>query len=218
MFPLAVPNPSDHHELAILHRPLFPGTLPEDTMLMDGNRDVDLHRESIWISYTPAGAERPKYQLKRVHVAPPLGLAGLGLGVTQDRQRRAADHDQARVAVHLPRRDRPRAAQQRRAPPLVLGRRDDPLQGPPPGAALSIDAPGARARRRTSVRAVRRRTWSSRPASTAATTSANRTDSTSTTGSTTTRSRSPASTSRRPCPTPARPTHRRDQTREKTIL
>jgi beta-1,2-mannobiose phosphorylase / 1,2-beta-oligomannan phosphorylase len=53
MFPIAVPNPSDQLELAILHRPLFPGTMPEDTMMMDSNRDIDLHRESIWISYTP---------------------------------------------------------------------------------------------------------------------------------------------------------------------
>jgi predicted GH43/DUF377 family glycosyl hydrolase len=65
MFPLAVHNLSDHYELAILHRPLFPGTLPEDTMLMDENREVDLHRESIWISYTPAGPNDPQYQLKQ---------------------------------------------------------------------------------------------------------------------------------------------------------
>ena len=64
MFPFAVPNPSGHHELAILHRPLFPGTLPEDIMEMDENRDVDLHSESIWISYTPAGPNDPKYQLR----------------------------------------------------------------------------------------------------------------------------------------------------------
>jgi beta-1,2-mannobiose phosphorylase / 1,2-beta-oligomannan phosphorylase len=64
MFPLAVRNPSDHYELAILHRPLFPGTLPEDTMLMDGDRDVDLHRESIWISYTGAGPNDAPYQLR----------------------------------------------------------------------------------------------------------------------------------------------------------
>jgi predicted GH43/DUF377 family glycosyl hydrolase len=65
MFPLAVHNPSDHYELAILHRPLFPGTLPQDTMLMDLDREVDLHRESIWISYSPAGPNDPKYQLKQ---------------------------------------------------------------------------------------------------------------------------------------------------------
>src|SRR5580693_5884892 len=63
MFPLAVPNPSDQMELAILHRPLFPGTLPEDTMMMDENRDIDLHRESIWISYTPGVPHDVPYPL-----------------------------------------------------------------------------------------------------------------------------------------------------------
>lgn len=51
-FPRAVPNPDGRHEFAILHRPLFPGTRPEETVGLD-DRDVDLHRESIWISYTP---------------------------------------------------------------------------------------------------------------------------------------------------------------------
>lgn len=52
VFPLAIPNPTGRPELAMLHRPLFPGTLPEDTIQMDEDRDVDLHRESIWISYS----------------------------------------------------------------------------------------------------------------------------------------------------------------------
>ena len=51
-FPTAVPNPSGDLELAILHRPLFPGTLPEDNAGRDENRKVDAHRESIWISYS----------------------------------------------------------------------------------------------------------------------------------------------------------------------
>jgi predicted GH43/DUF377 family glycosyl hydrolase len=51
-FPMAVPNPSGQHELAILHRPLFPNTLPEDNMEKDEDRVIDLHRESIWISYS----------------------------------------------------------------------------------------------------------------------------------------------------------------------
>src|ERR1039458_1494982 len=63
MFPLAVPNMSAQPELAILHRPLFPGTLPEDTMLMEEDRDIDLHRESIWISYTPAVPSDVPYPL-----------------------------------------------------------------------------------------------------------------------------------------------------------
>jgi predicted GH43/DUF377 family glycosyl hydrolase len=51
-FPMAVPNPSGQHELAILHRPLFPDTLPEDNLEKDEDRVIDLHRESIWISYS----------------------------------------------------------------------------------------------------------------------------------------------------------------------
>jgi predicted GH43/DUF377 family glycosyl hydrolase len=51
LFPVALPNPSGHPELAMLHRPLFPGTRPEETACHPATRDVDLDRESIWISY-----------------------------------------------------------------------------------------------------------------------------------------------------------------------
>ncbi|MGO4879648.1 MAG: glycosidase [Bryobacteraceae bacterium] len=53
LFPVAIPNPSGHPEMAILHRPLFPGTRPEETANLPALRDVDLNRESIWISYCP---------------------------------------------------------------------------------------------------------------------------------------------------------------------
>ena len=40
--------------MAILHRPLFPGTRPEDKGPRRGvPQFVDLHRESIWVSYCP---------------------------------------------------------------------------------------------------------------------------------------------------------------------
>jgi beta-1,2-mannobiose phosphorylase / 1,2-beta-oligomannan phosphorylase len=55
LFPIAIPNPTGEPELAILHRPLFPGTLPEETACQPSIREVDLQRESIWISYGPAG-------------------------------------------------------------------------------------------------------------------------------------------------------------------
>jgi predicted GH43/DUF377 family glycosyl hydrolase len=51
-FPMAIPNPSGVHELAILHRPLFPDTLPEDNQDKEDDRIIDLHKESIWISYS----------------------------------------------------------------------------------------------------------------------------------------------------------------------
>ena len=53
LFPVAIPNPSGHPEMAILHRPLFPGTRPEETACHPASREVDLDRESIWISYCP---------------------------------------------------------------------------------------------------------------------------------------------------------------------
>ena len=53
LFPVAIPNPSGHPELAIIHRPLFPGTRPEETACHPATREVDLDRESIWISYSP---------------------------------------------------------------------------------------------------------------------------------------------------------------------
>jgi predicted GH43/DUF377 family glycosyl hydrolase len=57
LFPVAIPNPSWKPELAILHRPLFPGTRPEETVCHPAFRDVDLDRESIWISYCPTTLE-----------------------------------------------------------------------------------------------------------------------------------------------------------------
>jgi predicted GH43/DUF377 family glycosyl hydrolase len=51
VFPAAIPDPSGQPSMAILQRPLFPGTCPEETACHPASRLVDLHRESIWISY-----------------------------------------------------------------------------------------------------------------------------------------------------------------------
>jgi predicted GH43/DUF377 family glycosyl hydrolase len=58
VFPVAIPNPSERPELAILHRPLFPGSRPEETIRHRSPRIVDLDRESIWISYRPMRVNR----------------------------------------------------------------------------------------------------------------------------------------------------------------
>ncbi len=57
LFPVAIPNPSGHAELALIHRPLFDGTRPEETALHVGPRTVDPDRESMWISYCPVSAD-----------------------------------------------------------------------------------------------------------------------------------------------------------------
>ena len=53
VFPVAIPNHAGKLQLAILHRPLFPGTRPEETACQCASRVVDLDHESIWISYCP---------------------------------------------------------------------------------------------------------------------------------------------------------------------
>jgi predicted GH43/DUF377 family glycosyl hydrolase len=64
IFPVAVPDPSGQPALALLHRPLFPGTRPEEKAHPLASRVVDLHRESIWISYRAIAIEsREPYHL-----------------------------------------------------------------------------------------------------------------------------------------------------------
>jgi predicted GH43/DUF377 family glycosyl hydrolase len=60
VFPIAVPNHRGKMQLAILHRPLFPGTRPEETARKAESRIVDLDHESIWISYCPMALEGPE--------------------------------------------------------------------------------------------------------------------------------------------------------------
>lgn len=53
VFPVAVPDPNGEPALALIHRPLFPGTEARDTARQPTPRAVDLQRESIWIAYCP---------------------------------------------------------------------------------------------------------------------------------------------------------------------
>jgi beta-1,2-mannobiose phosphorylase / 1,2-beta-oligomannan phosphorylase len=51
MFPTLIPDPSGRHAIALLHRPLFPRTRPEEKLCQVGSEPIDIDRESIWISY-----------------------------------------------------------------------------------------------------------------------------------------------------------------------
>jgi predicted GH43/DUF377 family glycosyl hydrolase len=53
LFPVAIANHAEKLQLALLHRPLFPGTRPEEIACSNCPRTVDLDHESIWISYCP---------------------------------------------------------------------------------------------------------------------------------------------------------------------
>jgi len=53
VFPVAIPNHAGKLQLAMLHRPLFPGTRPEEVACRTRTNAVDFDHESIWISYCP---------------------------------------------------------------------------------------------------------------------------------------------------------------------
>jgi predicted GH43/DUF377 family glycosyl hydrolase len=57
IFPVAIPNHAGKMQLALLHRPLFPGTRPEEIARLGDSRIVDRAHESIWISYCPMPPE-----------------------------------------------------------------------------------------------------------------------------------------------------------------
>ena len=51
IFPVAVPGPDGRPAMAMIHRPLFPGTEARDTVTEPTPRAIDPNRESMWIAY-----------------------------------------------------------------------------------------------------------------------------------------------------------------------
>ncbi len=63
VFPVALPNHCGKMQLAMIHRPLFFGTHPEETVHKSAKRLIDLDHESIWLSYCPMPAAGMKPHL-----------------------------------------------------------------------------------------------------------------------------------------------------------
>jgi len=57
LFPVEIPNHSGKMQMAMIHRPLFPDTRPEETAQKADSRKVDIYHESIWISFCPMPLE-----------------------------------------------------------------------------------------------------------------------------------------------------------------
>ena len=55
-FPVTVPSPSGRQALALIHRPLYPGSEPAAIATLPAPRPVDLAHECLWISYCELGA------------------------------------------------------------------------------------------------------------------------------------------------------------------
>lgn len=62
LFPLAIPNHKGKMQIAILHRPLFQGSRPEEVVYQPKSRIVDIEHESIWISYCPIPKDISKFE------------------------------------------------------------------------------------------------------------------------------------------------------------
>jgi predicted GH43/DUF377 family glycosyl hydrolase len=75
LFPVAVPNHAGKMQMGLLHRPLFPGTRPEEKIYHPTPSRVNRDRESIWISYCPM---------------PPEGIAPSRLGLFNSHHRLAS--------------------------------------------------------------------------------------------------------------------------------
>ena len=57
VFPAEILSPRGHRSIGLLHRPLFPGTRPEETSKLAKDRQIDIPKESIWISYYNVGQD-----------------------------------------------------------------------------------------------------------------------------------------------------------------
>ena len=57
LFPVAMPNHTGKLQMAMLHRPLFPGSCPEEPGSLSPCSIIDRDHESIWISYCPMTAD-----------------------------------------------------------------------------------------------------------------------------------------------------------------
>jgi predicted GH43/DUF377 family glycosyl hydrolase len=66
LFPVAIPNHAGKMQMALIHRPLFPGTRPEEIACKGDACVMDLEHESIWISYCPMPFE--------INATNPLGV------------------------------------------------------------------------------------------------------------------------------------------------
>lgn len=65
VFPVGVPDPSGRQAMAMIHRPLFPGTEPQEVAGRPPGIKMDQERESMWISYCPfeATGNHPPHHL-----------------------------------------------------------------------------------------------------------------------------------------------------------
>jgi len=174
VFPTLVPDPHGEPSIAMLHRPLFPRTRPEEKVEPSIPEPDSDDLESIWISYwhmtddgrLPRGSQ---------FVAPAAREAGGALGGAEDRRRGAAGALPTRLAVHLPWRPRAARLDPGASQSGLFGRGDGAGGRPPSSHPLSLAGAvagaghqagtggGGERRRLPDRHRPPRRSWRSRP-------------------------------------------------------
>ena len=147
VFPTLVPDPFGEPAVALVHRPLFPGTRPEEKIRQSASGAMDLHRESIWISYCPFAHRRRGASPWRVRGASYLCLSGGEMGAPQDRRRPPADHVSPRLADDLSRRARQASIRPDQAQAVLFGGRDGAFARAAEPDSLSFRRAGSGPRR-----------------------------------------------------------------------
>ena len=87
LFATLVPDPLGRPAIALVHRPLFPGTRPEEKSFHSALDSQDIDRECIWISYSRVGAKDDGHRLNEFVAH--HNLPDSRLGAPQDWRRRA---------------------------------------------------------------------------------------------------------------------------------
>ena len=85
IFPSSIPGTEGVNCVGMLHRPLFPGTSPEERVGNVWDQEIDKHRESIWISYCTLssgkdGKWQPKFTSHRPLAIPIFEWEALKIG------------------------------------------------------------------------------------------------------------------------------------------
>ena len=106
VFPVLIPGPFGQPAIALVHRPLFPGTRPEEKVRQSASRSTDRSSGMYLDLVLPRERERRGASPLRVRRTSSLGLPRRGLGAPQNRWRRAAHHVSPWLADALSRRTR----------------------------------------------------------------------------------------------------------------
>ena len=114
IFPVAIPDPSGQPAMAILHRPLFPGTRPEETAFHPGLRGGLRSGKHLDLVLLNENGRLRALSAVSLWLASPAGFSRGTVGTAKNRGWHATHPDPTRLADRLSRRRRNQACREGR--------------------------------------------------------------------------------------------------------